>query len=54
MANEIQTKKITVIHVSEMGFCSINCYSSAVKSESFGLLQMLFLGLFFVYIVVEI
>jgi len=51
---EFKQKKFTSIHASQMGFCSINPYSSAGKSESFGALQILFLRMIFVQTVVEI
>lgn len=37
-----------------MEFCSVNCYSSARKSEHFGALKILFLEVIFVHIVIEI
>lgn len=54
MANGIQAQKFTSTYVPEMGFCSINHYISAVKSESFDALLILFTRVIFVHIVIEI
>lgn len=54
MENGIQEKKFISMHILQMGFCSVNCYSSATKSERFDALQILFLEVIFVHIVTEI
>lgn len=54
MENGIQAQNFISTHISQMEFCSVNCYSSARKSEHFGALQILFLEVIFVHIVIEI
>lgn len=51
MENGIQGQTFICVHI--MNFYSINCYSSARKSEHFGVLEILFLEVIFVHVVTE-